>query len=202
MNRKILAGLTLGLFLAWTAGMAEATPVVFDVADGPSSSVSITNKETTLGYTTLTAALVAGLDGTQFTLSDGQEETFDFFTLTAAGLGSANAVINATLAFDLPGGVTAIGNGGVDWFTVWGIVTGTSIEWNRDSLPDVFYFNGTTISIDFKGVNNIDWGSRVTVQATVTNLGTTPYSVPEPSVMMLLGTSVLGLCGISRRKKK
>jgi hypothetical protein len=207
--RKFLAGLTLGLFLILTTGMAEASPIYFNVAGGDSSvaglvpsSVVITD-QSSWGTTTLSTALVAGLGSNTFTLDDAEFQTFDFFTLTVSGSGLGVADIAATLAFETPTNLSASGSADLGWLTFRGKISGGFLFWDSLTLPDVFNIDGNIVSIDFQSGVKLIAGNTVTVKATVTNFGGgAPYSVPEPSMLILVGTCLFGLSGVARRKKK
>lgn len=206
MSRKVLAGLLTGLFLTVTIGMAEATPIYF-VVDEDKSSVIV---EETSSYNkgSLTASLAK--EFSPFTLNDLEpsmtSQTFDFFNFTATGDGwlyGGSANISATLVFSEPAGLEAQADGGAEWVTFFGQISFGVLTWDNTTLPDsIKLADENTVSIDFESGVAITCGAPVTVHATVTNLGGAPLSVPEPTNMLLIGSGIIGISGIARRKKK
>lgn len=180
------------------AGGAYATPVVIDLAGAPGSSVTLSNVSTwPSGWTGLTPNLAPDLDSQYFELVDGAWAVFEFFTLTADGLGLGSANVSATLAFDVPFGLGGSGSGDVHWGTFFGIVSGGTLTWT--SMPvDVTLADGNVLRIAFEEGVAVELCDTATVHATVTNLG--GASVPDGgATAMLLGGGLMALAALRRR---
>lgn len=211
-------GLLLGGAMLMTFGMVEAasaTPVNFDLAGDPASSVSVFGVSSILGEANLTGALAPGLDSQIFSLNDGDTKAVDFFTLTASGLGLGSYQVAATLAFDLPDMAPASASGQGIFGTLYGFVTGGSLSWFNQ--PDAFLLaDGNTISVTFDEGCKIVLGDTVMLRAHVTNWGGgeadiidqdgntngTHAPVPEPATMFLFGTGLVSFAGLTLKGKK
>ena len=187
--------------LALVFGVIEivmATPITFDMAGAPSSSVIVTDSAP---LANLTANLAGNLEAQTFTLDDGQSQTIDFFALTASGLFAFNQSykIIATLAFDSPSISGSTGTGGGTFGTLAGVISGGTLTWGSID-PSTFVFNGNNISVDFEDGFRNGLGNTAMVHAYITNNGGGLTSVPEPGTMLTLGSVLLGLVAVSRKR--
>jgi hypothetical protein len=195
---KKFAVLLCSIILTFGAvGFAGATPVYFDIAGG---SVTLSNIDT-LGPTSLTAATVSGLSDESFTVADGDTQSIEFFTLTASGLGLGSADISASLYFTTPDGLMGSGSGDVEWGTFFGSISGGLLTWDPNTLPDIITLaDGNVVSIDFEDGIRIGLGCTATVHAYIGNHGGASAPVPEPATMFLMGSGLLGLFSVGRKR--
>jgi hypothetical protein len=198
MKKLALMAFGLALVVGMT-GVACATPVDFDLA-GSSGGSSVTVNEN-VWFADLDAKLVNGLDCQIFTLSDGQTQAVEFFTLKASGILGGTYSIAATLAFDSPD-IAANGTGGGLFGTIFGIISGGTLFWDQTTMPDLFSIAGNLISINFENGIKFGCGDTATVHAYIKNHGgcPDPTPTPEPASLLLLGAGLAGL-GYIRRKK-
>jgi hypothetical protein len=182
-------------------GFAGATPVYFDVAGG---SVTLSNIDSyPIGWTSLSAATVPTLSNESFTIADGGTQSIEFFTLTASGLGVGSANISASLFFTTPVGLIGSGSGEAEWGTFFGMISGGKLTWDANTLPDVVTLaDGNVVSIDFEDGIEIGLGDTATVHAYISNHGggAGGAPVPEPATMFLLGSGMLGLVAVGRKR--
>jgi hypothetical protein len=204
MQRVImLALLAFGVPIA-----AQANEIVFNntggtIAVGVGQSVSLSGSSLT-GFTGLNGIPITGALGTvRFTtgpLASGNLGTGGSF---AAG-GSFTITSNGSNG--LPGGVVFTGSfsGPVTWTAVfnpggqggkgnWSYVLSGTISGLVNRSPA----EGGTVQFTFDVPN----GKQLS-QAVRLSGGTTTVTVPEPGTLGLLGTGLLGLAGLLRRKLK
>jgi len=189
----------LGFFkLAAAAGLACASLAPAQAAtfavDMSNTSVDVTNY-VEYGFTTFSASLDSGLSGVSFDLvNPGDSVTFDFIDLNIGGiLGVGSATLEATLAFDPPGGM---GSSSGDGFYIKGLfVTGGGITW--DPIAPI-YANGVTYEISFSDLSGLTI-SDPTVTATVTMIS----EVPEAATwaLMIAGFGLVGTAMRLRRRE-
>jgi len=126
----VLTGIGLGI----SSGQTQAAPLSFEIAGAPLSSASATLGPSFCFGCSINTALNPGLDAIAFTLNPGQSTTFDFFRISVGGFGGAYADVSATLAFDLPSGVTVVGEGDGAFLTLRGIVSAGHIILERPAV--------------------------------------------------------------------
>ncbi len=201
--KKILGVMILFGMLVGTSS-AMATAITFDVADGVAenagdliSSVTVSNLQN-CGTAYLSASLVGDLDSQVFTLDHFESKTINFFDLDVTGWGGGTADIDATLAFDSP--EFQAEGAGVSQFGIFYELEGYSLTWDKTTMPDSFIFAGDLITVAFNDISDLSLcGGLASITATITNTGAAP--VPEPATVMLFGTGIAGLVGVSRRRR-
>lgn len=192
--KKLIVSFCCVLSLSLIGRPSQATPVSFTV-DGFGSSV-VLPYSTGIGPASIESLLVLN-HGQEFTVDDNQTFTLDFFNLTVNGWGIGKYQIEATLAFETPD-INASSTGVGYYGSLFGIQGGT-LDWDDNTLPDVFTVDGNTISISFEEGIAIGCGDTATVHAYVTNLGNNTVPTPEPTTILLLGSGLVGLAGFRKR---
>lgn len=178
---------------------AGATPVDFDVAGDPYSYVNLA--AASIGDTTLSASLVAGLDDVEFLLEDNQSRTFDFIEFTATGSGIGGFSIEATLAFDDPEYLSASYGGFGIWKSWSGYINGGFLYW-YDASQEFLLADGNSVLISLQsGIAITSTGSTM-LSATVTNKGSGTAPVPEPATMLIVSLGIAGYAAGRRRIMK
>ena len=186
----LLCSLMLGLGIVGNAG-------ALDFVVDSHTDVSLGNISS-IGWTSLTPELSLS-SGDNFSVEVGKTEKIDFFTLTATGFGLGSADVSATLAFDPPA-IAATGTGDLGWFTVFGAISGGYLSWDNSTLPAIFNVSEEIIGIDFEEGIAIVCGQTATVHAYITNYGDGTVPVPEPQTMLMLGSVLLGLVVVTRKR--
>ncbi len=199
----------------WMALLMVALPV----AAFATSSVDFTNSGGTLSGTSAGMSLtgseliaVNGLNG--MGLVQGNLGTVSFSTGALTGTSTTGGVTTYTFAAGGTFNITGSGSNGIPSGTIF---TGT---FNNPVTVTVTVSNGTYIYSVQGGISgtwaNGTTASGVTVGVTFSSTNknlfggpikfgsgdTTLASVPEPGTLALLGTGLLGLAGVLRRKAK
>jgi hypothetical protein len=192
--KRILVCLSAMLLVLAVDGVAGAIPINFDLAGVPNSKVSVSEN----GAGWIYATLDSNLGNETFSLADGATREIDFFGLTVGGLSFGTPyTISATLAFDLPH-IVAVGSSSGEFFTIFGVLSGGTLQWDSSTLPDAFTIGNDVVPVDFENGIACGIGNTATVHAYITNDATSP--VPEPATMMLLGVGLVGLAGFGRKR--
>ncbi len=155
----------------WHAPTANSSYVSFNAATGPTSSLVVPNGDYIYNtMVNLTAAEAAGV-GTLTVLADDTVSVFLNNTLILQSAGPMGPSNSYAMCSDVgPNCITPL------TFTFSGFTAGTN-----DLRFDVKQVNGSNEGLDFSG----------SIQSV--------SSVPEPFSLVLLGTGLLGLVGLSRR---
>jgi hypothetical protein len=195
--KVVVATAVLGL-----AANASATPVLFDLAGAPGSSVGITSFAGD-GLCNLTGcgasvALNSNLDSLHATLDAGDSWSFDLFSISLHGLGGGTGTLAATLAFDAPTGAPNASGSGSGSFVTGFFLSGGDLLWT--SQPGLFVLvDGTSYSVTFQNLLGVTFGNDVTVRANLRLWNGPSVGVPEPGSLGLFGFGLLAVAFAMRR---
>jgi hypothetical protein len=189
---KVFARITAALGFLALAGTAAATPIPFQITG---SDLNVVFEE----GGAIGQYLDESMDIPEY-LDEGESFNFNFGTVWSAALGSGIAELVVNLATPTPEGVVS-DQGDFSIFSVF-IFTLADLDWGAPVQFGYTYggLGGGILALnlwDFEGVT----GGGLELNGTITNVKSpdTPVPVPEPGILLLLGSGLLATAGMRLR---
>lgn len=131
-------------------------------------------------------------------LGEGQtSERINFFSVTFNSLFGGSGEAEVQIDFLLPVQGTLENSGRYWGFSIWRYFQAGGIYWGDPQVVE--YGNGGSLLLDLDDLIGIKCGSTLMISGTITNMnGSSP--IREPATMIMIGTGIIGLAGLSRKK--
>ncbi len=192
---KALAWIAAALGFLALAGTAAAAPIPFQIT-GSDLNVVFDDESGGIG-----AYLDESMDAPAY-LDEGESFNFNFGTVLSAAFGSGIAELVVHLATPAPEGVVS-DQGEFSVFSLF-IFTLADLDWGGPVQFGYSYagLGGGVLALslrDFEGIV----GGGLALNGTITNVKSpdTPVSVPEPGILLLLGSGLLATAATRRRAR-
>jgi len=183
---------------------------------GPSNATSFTIADTGLllfggiGFGSYSATALPS----NFDLAEGDSiDSLGFFNVSLDSLAAGSGWVRATIDLVAPSNTALIQEGDYLGLSIpiWGGFSFTTGQITWGNPVQVDYGVGGLLELALSDVNIFGSGSSFPVTGTISNIhassldvttAATPTPVPEPSTILLLGTGIMGLIVVTRKKLK